>query len=192
MTKKIVEDWWRVARQRNVKRYEKQYKGLKFKFRKEVLDIGGGVGTFLKYNGIEEATIVDVGGKESLVGNYEFIEADVSKKLPDLGKKFNTIFLMEILEHLKNPLYLMSQVYDLLTDKGVCYISVPYTKLYPKWKDKNPYNIHYSRWTLKEITNQMQKLGFKVKVLQKRRRFKNTAFYLPYCWMILELRKWEF
>jgi len=186
---KVVEDWWKIAPQRENDRYVQQYEGYIFGYEHPVLEIGGGAGTFLRYNKIEEATILDIGGGESLVGNYKFIKADVSKKLPDLGQKFKTIFLMEILEHLKNPLYLMANVYDILADDGRCYIAIPYTVLYPKWKADTPYNIHYSRWTLKEITDQMQKLGFKVKIVQKRRRFKNTAFYLPHCWLVLELTK---
>jgi len=172
-----------------LKNCEKKYEGLKFKYKQPVLDIGGREGYFLKYNNIHEGTIIDMGGKEDLVGNYNFIMADISRKLPELETKFNTIFIMETLEHLKNPLYLMAQVYDLLTDEGVCYIAIPYTELYPKWKHENPYQIHHSRWTLKEITEQMNKLGFKVKVLQKRRRFKNLAFWIPHCWIVLELRK---
>ena len=184
-----AEKHWKKAQDLDKTNYGRKYRGLKFKSKQPVLDIGGGDGYFLKHNGIFTGTIMDVGGKESLVGDYNFIRADVSKKLPKLKTKFNTIFIMEILEHLKNPLYFMSQVYDILTDEGRCYLTIPYTKLYPKWQDENPYNIHYSRWTLKEITNQMNKIGFKVRVLQKRRRFKNLAFFLPHCWLVLELRK---
>lgn len=36
---------------------------------------------------------------------------------------------METLEHIKNPLYLLGQVYNLLEDDGILYISIPYTKI---------------------------------------------------------------
>ena len=189
MNKKI-EIWWKNAKQRNFDRYKYLYKNLKFEADKPILEIGGGAGTFLKYNGIEDATIIDLGGKDSLVGRYNFIEADITKKLPLLNKKFKTIFVMETLEHIKNPLYLMAQVYDLLDNSGSCYVAVPYTPLDPERKgDKNPFNCHVCRWELKELIDQMQKLGFLVSVVQKRRRFKNTAFYLPHCWIVLALKK---
>lgn len=84
----------------------------------------------------------------------------------------------------------MSQVYDLLEDDGICYISVPYTKLdINRSGEKNPLNCHVCRWKIEEIVDQMSKLGFNVRVVQKRRRFKDTAFYLPHCWLVLRLTK---
>ncbi|NPE27136.1 class I SAM-dependent methyltransferase [Methanococcoides sp. SA1] len=187
---KIAEEHWKNAVQRNNDYYSNLYRGLKFEIKKPILEIGGGAGTFLKHNRIENATILDVAGKESLAGEYNFIKANITKRLPTLNKKFKTIFLMEVLEHIKNPLYLMSQVYDLLDDDGIAYIAVPYTPLDPKRIGrKNPFDCHVCRWEKKELIDQMRKLGFKIKVVQQRRRFKNTAFYLPHCWLVLALKK---
>lgn len=187
---KVVDKWWRTAGQRERGYYEHIYKKLKFDVKQPVLEIGGGSGTFLKYAGINKATIIDIGGRESLVGDYDFVKADITKRLPNLKRKFSTIFVMEVLEHIKNPLYLMAQVYDLLDDDGVCYVAVPYTLLDLERKgDVNPFNCHVCKWKLKEIVDQMNKLGFLVNVVQKRRRFKNTAFYIPHCWIVLKLKK---
>jgi SAM-dependent methyltransferase len=184
------EKWWSNAIQRKRGYYDNLYRELRFNVREPVLEIGGGAGTFLKYNKIENATIVDMAGRESLVGNYDFIEADITKKLPAFENKFKTIFIMEVLEHIKNPLYLAAQVYDLLDDNGIFYVSVPYTKLdINRNKQKNPLNCHVCRWKINELTDQMRKLGFNVSVIQKRRRFKNTAFYLPHCWLVLKMTK---
>lgn len=190
-SEKVVERWWKQRIKERKKEYYKHiYKDLKFDVEKPILEIGGGSGTFLKYIGVDEATIIDIGGRESLVNNYNFIGGDITKKLPNFGRTFKTIFVMEVLEHIKNPIYLMAQVYDLLGDGGKCYISVPYTPLDLKRReDINPFNCHVCRWKLKEIIDQMNKLGFLVSVAQKRRRFKNTAFYLPHCWIVLKLRK---
>lgn len=184
------EDWWANAGQlKESKRYSRLYRDLKFDIKDPVLEIGGGAGTFLKFVGVKNATIIDLVGKESLVGNYNFIRRDITRPL-ELGKKYKTIFLMEVLEHIKNPLYLMAQVYDLLEDDGVCYIAVPYTKLDIQRKNQeNKLNCHVSRWKLSELINQMKKIGFNGKVVQKRRRFKNTAFFLPHCWIVLRLTK---
>tara|TARA_Y100000310_G_C20349152_1_gene653489 strand:+ start:76 stop:489 length:414 start_codon:yes stop_codon:yes gene_type:complete len=128
--KQVGEKWWRTAEQNNHSRYNKSYQNYKFKVEKPILEIGGGNGALLDYLGINEATIIDVVGKDSLKNkNYQFIRVDITKKLPKIDKKFKTIFVMETLEHIKNPLYLMAQVYDLLDNDVVCYIGVPYTKL---------------------------------------------------------------
>ncbi|MCF7910676.1 class I SAM-dependent methyltransferase [Candidatus Pacearchaeota archaeon] len=189
-TEKIAEKWWKNANQNKENYYKKLYKSLKFSFESPVLEIGGGNGSFLKYMGIKKATIIDIAGKESLVGEYKFVKANITKKLPKINKKYKTIFVMEVLEHIKNPLYLMAQVYDLLDEEGNCYISIPYTKLdIRRENQENHFNCHVCRWTLKEIVDDMRKLGFLVRVLQKRRRFKNTAFFLPHCWIVLHLKK---
>ena len=122
---------------------------------------------------------------------YDYLKADISKKLPIINDKFRTIFITEVLEHLRNPLYLMAQVYDLLEDEGICYISVPYTKLETgEHSDGRNWDLgHVSRWKLRELTDQMEKTGFETKILQTRRRFKKTAIWLPHCWIVLALRK---
>ncbi|MFW5846824.1 MAG: methyltransferase domain-containing protein [Nanoarchaeota archaeon] len=172
---------------RNPKIIKKKYKRIKFPIEYPVLDICGGDGAFLKYKGCQKATII--GYTDDKNRDYDYIEQDITKKLPDLRKKFKTIFLMETLEHIKNPLYLMAQVYDLLDNDGTCYISVPYTKLFPKRREENKYQNHLVRWKKKELIKDMDRLGFKVQVLQQRRRFKNTAFWLPHCWVVLKLTK---
>lgn len=195
MDKKLIdvgEKWWIVANKKNDKaRYKNIYKNLAFNIRNPILEIGGGSGSFLNYLDIKNALIIDAVGKNSLKQKgYKFLFADITKKLPRLNRKFKTIFLMEVLEHIKNPLYLMAQVYDLLEDKGICYISIPYTKLDPKReKQENKFNCHVCRWKKREIVDQINKVGFNVRVIQERRRFKNTAFWLPSCWLVLELKK---
>jgi len=168
--------------------YAQRYEGYKFPINYPVLDIGGFDGSFLECVGATNGTIIDMTGKQNK--NYNYITADFSKKLPEINTQFKTIFITEVLEHLRNPLYLMGQVYDLLDDNGSCFISVPYTELNTCKHSAGKWDLgHVSRWTLKEITQQMQKIGFKGEVIQTRRRFKNTAFWLPHCWIVLKLTK---
>lgn len=188
--KKEIENWWKDSKQMKIGRYKNLYQDLKFKVEEPILDIGGGAGTFLRYLNIDDATIIDLGGEESLVGDYKFMNADITRKFPRFCKKFKTIFVMETLEHIKNPLYLMAQVYDILKDEGICYVAVPYTPLdINREKQENKFNCHVCRWKLNELCEQMNKLGFLVSVVQKRRRFKDMAFYLPHCWIVLALKK---
>jgi 2-polyprenyl-3-methyl-5-hydroxy-6-metoxy-1,4-benzoquinol methylase len=184
---KSGEIWWENASQRKIDNYyPKIYSGVGFKIKEPILEIGGGAGTFLKYLKIKNATILDLVGGKSLVDNFDFIKQDITKKIC-LDRKFKTIFLMEVLEHIENPLYLMSQVYDLLYEDGICYIMVPYTKLDSKRKDG--LNSHVCRWKDYELKDQLEKIGFNVVFLRKRRRLKNKAFWLPHCNLIVKLTK---
>jgi len=162
-------------------KYTEKFKELTSPYKEPVLDIGGGRINFLERLGVKKGIVLDI--------KFNWQQEGISNLYCDLTKgfkltrQFPTIFLFEVLEHIKNPLYLMAEVYDLLTDDGVCYIAIPYTKLKPKHKE------HVCRWTLKELKNQMEKLGFKVNVLIKKRRFKNKGFWLPHCFLVLELKK---
>ncbi len=157
-----------------------RYENYKFNTPEPILDIGGGNGSFLKSQGINDAVIVEGGIYTN--SQYKYIHADLTKKLPEFKQKFKTIFIMEVLEHLKNPLYLLSQVYDILDDKGVCYIAIPYTEI-------GVNHHHVCRWKLREIKNQLSKLGFVSRTIQKRRRFRGVGFFLPHCWLVLALKK---
>jgi len=172
----------------DIKTYNQRYERYKFKINYPILDIGGNDGTFLECLNVSNATIIDMTNKKN--PRYNYLKADLSKKLPSIKTKFKTIFVTEVLEHLTNPLYLMAQVYDLLEDEGVCYISVPYTKLWTGEHSGGRWDLgHVSKWKLKELIDQMQKIGFKVRIIQTRRRFKGFGFWLPHCWIILALKK---
>lgn len=169
-----------MNKQEIINNFKKRYEYCKFKVEYPVLDIGGGDGLFLESQGIEKALIID--GTKDKNPKYKYITRDITKKLPKLKGKFKTIFLTEVLEHIKNPLYLLAQVYDLLDDSGVCYIAIPHTEIGPE-------HHHVCRWKLNEIVSQTEKLGFLSKVIQKRRRFLGFGFWLPHCWLVLSLRK---
>lgn len=164
-----------------IKDLQKRYENYKFKVKEPILDIGGSDGSFLKSQGIKKATIIE-GGDYLGEGDINYIKADITKKLPNMKKKFNTIFIMEVLEHLKNPLYLLSQTYDLLNDDGICYIAIPHTEI-------GPNHHHVCRWKAREIIDQTKKLGFIPKIIQKRRRYSGLGFWVPHCWLVLALKK---
>ena len=165
---------------KSVNGLKREYQNVRFRIDVPVLDIGGGDGSFLQSQNVKKATIIDATRDKGNI--YDYINADLTKKLPELKSRFKTIFIMETLEHLENPLYLLSQTYDILDPDGRCYISIPYT---PIGGD----SIHVCRWKLKEIINQLKKIGFRIRIIEKRRRFKGLAFFLPHCWLVLELTK---
>lgn len=171
----------------NRKEFKQKYGRFKFKINYPVLDIGGADGSLLEHLNVFNATIIDLTDNQN--PKYDYIKANIAKKLPAIETKFKTILLTETLEHLKNPLYLMAQVFDLLHNEGFCYISVPYTELNYNDSSLEWDLAHVSRWKLKDIIDQMKKLGFNVKVVQKHRRYKGFGFWKPHGWIVLELNK---
>lgn len=167
-------------RDHHIKKLKERYENYKFKASSPILDIGGGDGSFLESQDISTATIIEGGIYKS--DKYNYIKSDITKKLPEFKTKFKTIFLMEVLEHLKNPLYVLAQVWNLLEDDGVCYIAVPYTEI-------GTNHHHVCRWKLSELRNQVSKLGFRSRVIQKRRRLKGFGVFFPYCWVVLAIKK---
>lgn len=160
---------------------KRQYENYKFETNEPILDIGGGDGSFLKSQDIKKALIVDY---KKYDNGFDFLKYNIVNGLPLFTKKFKTIFLMEVLEHLKNPLYILAKCYDILDDNGFLYLAVPY--------DTNihiPNHHHICNWTLKNLLEQVDKLGFNAEVIQTRRRFKGIGFWLPHCWIVLKLEK---
>jgi predicted SAM-dependent methyltransferase len=164
--------------------FSRMYKGAIFDIKEPVLSIGEGKGYFLNWLNIKKAAIMDV-CEPSKKFNYEFIKKDLNESIKT-DRRYKTIFIMEVLEHLIKPMNLMRQVYDLLDNDGICYVSIPYTKINP---DSEDILSHKHRWKDYEIKQQIEELGFNVKFVLKRRRFKNTAFFLPHCFLVLKLTK---
>jgi SAM-dependent methyltransferase len=106
--------------------YPKIYKYLNGK----ILDIGCGVGDFLKlYNHVSGVDI-----NEDCVNyciqnglNVKLMAQDV---LPFKDNSFNSIILDNVLEHIDNPTNLISEITRVLTPNGILVIGVPCEKGY--------------------------------------------------------------
>jgi len=79
----------------NIEELKKRYGYKTFKVAEPILDIGGGDGDFLKSQGIKRATIME-GCNAPQNTPYEYIKADITKKLPEIKTKFNTIFITKL------------------------------------------------------------------------------------------------
>lgn len=98
-----------------------------------ILDIGCGIGLFLqKLNTtIDNALIVGIDVNtyalsyaHKIVPSAHLIRA-VADKLPFLKKKFNAIFALDLIEHLKNPSDFLKEVHRVLSDNGSLTLSTP-------------------------------------------------------------------
>ena len=62
---------------------------------------------------------------ESASENQMFVEADLDSGLPGLGRTFDFVLCLDILEHLRDPLKLLGQIPRLLSPQGVLIASLP-------------------------------------------------------------------
>jgi len=133
----------------------------------KILDLGGGNGQFMSYISFYMYFIRD----EKLLFRTEIW--DISKdgiqiarekgyttRLIDIQKsilykkKFGTIYINEVLEHLTKPNIALVNAYNLLEDKGKLIVCQPNAKADGKY--------HIRQYKYKEIKNDLIKSGFKI------------------------------
>ncbi|MFX1311069.1 MAG: methyltransferase domain-containing protein [Promethearchaeota archaeon] len=147
-----------------IKRIIKLFIKFKLKFSK-VLEVGGGFGLFstnYKLNFPEcNLYLLDLYNKDilkivknvikiklSIKMNY-FFECDIQKKTQFKDKSFDLIFALDVLEHIENPNLALDELFRILKQNGLIFISVPtesklikiFRKLYNKFKliELNPH-----------------------------------------------------
>jgi len=103
----------------------KQLEGLASDTR--VLDIGAGSGVMshiLKENGIEDiyAVEIDAETREHLAALYKRVEEKVDAFA---GEKFDLILLLDVLEHMAEPIPFLERCSKILSENGSILISVP-------------------------------------------------------------------
>lgn len=134
------------------------------------------INQFLGGINIEGKRVLDVGVQNNPASNYvkgiakEYLTTDVDEEwgsdyLFDLnkdfkksiikgGKKFDVVFCLEVLEHCWNPVQAIWNLFDLVDEGGVCYISVPFINpIHDKWD--------YLRYTPEWFEKVLPMVGFK-------------------------------
>lgn len=101
-------------------------------------------------NGAEEA-------KESYI-MYDINKpnADQRQGFPEMFYRFGAVFCLEVFEYVWNPVQAMKNIYELMNDDSVAYISFP--AIYPV---HNPVDIDYMRYTKNGIIKLLLNAGFK-------------------------------
>jgi glycosyltransferase involved in cell wall biosynthesis len=94
---------------------------------RRVLDVGcgqGELGHALRQRG---HTVTGIDFRKPRFDLDEFIEADISNGLPPLapGRKFDTILLADVLEHMADPSRLLEEVKERLAEGGTILVSLP-------------------------------------------------------------------
>jgi len=120
--------------------------------------------------------VLDVGGKkenkrgafypsEKDVESWEYLNIDEttnpdylcsSESIPIKDESFDTILLIEVLEHLEKPQATLNEVHRLLKDDGRLIVTMPF--LYPLHPDPHD----FQRWTPEKIEMEFNNAGLKV------------------------------
>ncbi|RJR26074.1 class I SAM-dependent methyltransferase [Candidatus Microgenomates bacterium] len=133
---------------------------------KSVLEVGSGIGNITRLLVKKERIVVpsDI-DKQSLeklslqFGNALFL--DIAKNPPqNLAQKFDSVVMLNVLEHIKNDLQALENVLKLLKPGGKLILLVPsHMCLYSDYDCKVG---HQRRYNLREVQEKLRKVGFKI------------------------------
>ncbi len=115
----------------------------------KLLDLGCGnaplYGTYSPF--VDSVTLADWGN--SLHKNRHLdVECDITKKLPFKNNSFDTLILSDVLEHIPNPNYLMSEINRILKPNGKVLMNVPFFY----WLHETPHDYYrYTEFMLQKM-----------------------------------------
>lgn len=144
-----IEDrhWWYIGRRKLIERYLKPGK---------ILEVGCGGGGNIRYfkdrgvkiQGIDPIKIEGLG--DMVVGRAE--------KLPFEQNKFDTILMLDVLEHIEDDLQALKECYRVIKPGGRLILAVPiYSWMWSRW-DK--VMEHTRRYEVDRLTKLIKRVGF--------------------------------
>ena len=118
--------------------------------------------------------VIDIGGKKDnkrggfnpkmqKVEEWVYVNIDISvnpdicsstESIPVTNNSYDNALLIEVLEHLENPVSVLKEISRILKNNGKLILTIPF--LYPVHAD--PYD--FQRWTPDKIRNELCRLGF--------------------------------
>lgn len=132
----------------------------------KILDVGCGEGRFIK---IAQDNGWQVYGQEisdevanSIKNKYNLnVKAGNLKELNYPDNYFDVILMLNVIEHLTDPLEYLREIYRIMKNNGIIYIGTPNTILLKKYLELDiPEHIYYL--TIKSIKMMLEKIGFKI------------------------------
>ncbi len=136
--------------------------------RGQILEIGSGIGNisgFFLHDG-SDITLSDIkedyfddlngvfGNHPNLCGikKLDFADPDLEKNHPELIEKFDTVFALNVLEHVPDHMQSVKNSYKLLRKGGKLIILVPaFQILYNRFDEQLEHQRRYSRRLLREV-----------------------------------------
>lgn len=137
---------------------------------KKILDIGGGIGTAISFYINNDRTVLStelfddnvkiMNEKFKSYKNFKAIKSDiVCDNLNQYGK-FDTIIMINVLEHIEDDINILQKLKNLLTEDGKIIICVPAMKFLYCYMDKNV--GHYRRYAKKELQKKATEVGLNI------------------------------
>ncbi len=182
-------DWWSIEHNEKIDFFEKHFLG---KYSKRLLDIGSGPGFFLK---VASERGWDVTGFEPGLPAFEFSTKNLglnvindffNKETYNNHGKFDVIHLNNVLEHLLNPLDILTLAYQILLPNGIICITSPNDfnplqlmivdslKKEPWWVVPRHHINYFNSTSLRYL---LEKTGFKV-------LYQTTSFPLEFFFLM--------
>ncbi len=134
---------------------------------REVLEIGCGTGYVL--HGLSKFKNLKLTGAELHVEglkfakrrlpNVDFLQMD-ARKMPFKEEEFDIVGAFDVLEHIEEDEVIMNNVYKILKQKGLLFITVPQHKWL--WSTQDEASYHKRRYTRKEIVDKLSKANFNI------------------------------
>lgn len=149
---------------------------------KTCLELGPATGYMTKYLINSFSTVTVVEGSKSLIdqipnySNLKKVNCLFEEFTPT--EKFDTIIINHVLEHLQDPVAVLKNAYEWLSDRGVCIVGVPNAKSFHRLAavkmgllnsefDLNSRDLelgHYRVYDLELLKNHMKLANFKIKL----------------------------
>jgi len=128
------------------------------------LDLGCGIGDLSYYLSLKgwQGLAIDssrdaiVEAKSRLI-NLPQVTVE-HKSLAQVDGKFNTVFCLDVLEHIKDDLSALKHIYNLVLPEGYLVISVPSNPKEWRWDDT--FYGHYRRYSKIELKEKLSSCGF--------------------------------
>lgn len=125
-----------------------------------VLDVGGGIGEITEHLADKNKVyLADLNSSEPI--RPEIIKINKSFEEIDLVKKFDVIVMNHVLEHTYSPSKFLEKAHELLTDKGIIVIEVPFELYTPMLFKRTGDWRHVAYFSTKVLKNFLNKTGFK-------------------------------
>ncbi|MBI3761717.1 MAG: class I SAM-dependent methyltransferase [Chloroflexi bacterium] len=130
------------------------------------LDVGCGSGGAMRELGREAGMIVGADVSPLALrysrekGLRHLFEGD-AQELPLAGESFELVTALDVIEHCRDDVMALREIYRVLAPGGLCCLTVP--ALMVLWSNLDLVNRHFRRYTVSEVRRKAEQVGFCVR-----------------------------
>lgn len=155
--------WWYVGRRKIIANTMSEF----IKPQGKILELGSGTGgnvsflsSFGEYTGIEKEQLA-INFAQSVHPSTKFVQGNLPQILSGISRDFDTIVLLDVLEHIENDLITLKSTAQLLKDNGTILMTMP---AFPSlWGNHDKIHHHYRRYTKKMLFTVCREAGYTIK-----------------------------